>query len=197
MNDIEYIPIAALNQYNYCPHRCWRMFCAGEFSDNQYTIEGTSLHERVHTTGEGQREETWQVRAIWLKSEQYKLIGKSDLIELTSGEFYPVEYKRGSKGQWDNDELQVCAQALCLEEMTGQSVTTGYIYYAQSHQRQLVEISPELRQSAIATIQAVTNLLETGMMPKPVYSKRCLGCSLKTQCLPKAIEKMQHYREAN
>ncbi len=197
MNDIEYIPISALNQYSYCPHRCWRMFCTGEFSDNQYTIEGTSLHQRVHTMGEGQREETWQVRAIWLKSEQYKLIGKSDLIELASGEFYPVEYKRGHKGRWDNDELQVCAQALCLEEMTGKPVTTGYIYYAQSHQRQLVEISAELRQSAIATIQAVTNLLETGIMPKPVYSNRCLGCSLKTQCLPKAIEKIQAYKEDN
>ena len=68
-------------------------------------------------------EETWQVRAIWLKSEKYKLIGKSDLIEVETGEFYPVEYKRGRKGEWDNDELQVCAQALCLEEMTGQ------IYY--------------------------------------------------------------------
>jgi CRISPR-associated exonuclease Cas4 len=108
-----------------------------------------------------------------------------------------VEYKRGHRGTWDNDELQVCAQALCLAEMTGKSVTRGYVYYAQSHQRQLVEISAELRQSAIATIQAVTNLLETGIMPKPIYSKRCLGCSLKTQCLPKAIEKIQGYKEAN
>ena len=197
MNEIEYIPIAALNQYSYCPHRCWRMFCTGEFSHNQYTIEGTSLHERVHTTGEGQREETWQFRAIWLKSEKYKLIGKSDLIELTSGEFYPVEYKRGRKGEWDNDELQVCAQALCLEEMTEKSVNIGYVYYAQSHQRQLVEISAELRQSAIATIQSVTHLVETGIMPKPIYSKRCSGCSLKTQCLPKAIEKVQHYKEVD
>ncbi len=197
MNEIDYIPIASLNQYCYCPHRCWRMFCAGEFMENQYTIEGTGLHERVHTMSAQNQGETWQVRAIYLKSEQYKLIGKSDLIEVESGEIYPVEYKRGNKGQWDNDELQVCAQALCLEEMTGKNITTGYVYYAQSHQRQLVEISLELRQQTISTIAAVTNLLETGMMPKPVYSKRCLGCSLKTQCLPKAIEKIQHYQEAN
>jgi len=90
MSEIDYIPIAALNQYSYCPHRCWRMFCAGEFTDNQYTIEGTTLHDRVHTLGAGNREETWQVRAIWLKSERYQLIGKSDLIELANGEFYPV-----------------------------------------------------------------------------------------------------------
>jgi CRISPR-associated exonuclease Cas4 len=193
----EYISIASLNQYAYCSHRCWRMFCAGEFVDNQYTIEGTSLHDRVHTVGEGQREETWQIRAIWLKSEKYKLIGKSDLIEVESGQFYPVEYKRGRKGEWDNDELQVCAQALCLEEMTGQTITTGYIYYAHSHQRQLVEINAELRQSAIATVEAVTNLLETGMMPKAVYSKRCKGCSLYSQCLPQASDKVRTYQEAN
>ncbi|MBE8988595.1 CRISPR-associated protein Cas4 [Nostoc sp. LEGE 12450] len=197
MNQTEYISIAALNQYAYCPHRCWRMFCAGEFTDNQYTIEGTTLHDRVHTTSDIQRGETWQVRAIWLKSEQYKLIGKSDLIEAESGQVYPVEYKRGRKGEWDNDELQVCAQALCLEEMTGQPITTGYIYYAHSHQRQLVEINQELRQSAIATIQSVTNLLKTGAMPKPVYSKRCQGCSLYSQCLPKATDKVKSYQEVN
>ncbi|HEY9802279.1 MAG TPA: CRISPR-associated protein Cas4 [Leptolyngbyaceae cyanobacterium] len=191
----EYIPIAALNQYAYCSHRCWRMFCAGEFIDNHYTIEGTSLHDRVHTISENMRDETWQVRAIWLKSEQYKLIGKSDLIEAANGQFYPVEYKRGSKGEWDNDELQVCAQALCLEEMTGQTITTGYIYYAQSHQRQLVEINQELRETAIATIHAVTNLLTTGIMPTPVYSKRCQGCSLNLQCLPKASERVRSYQE--
>jgi CRISPR-associated exonuclease Cas4 len=189
------ISIVSLNQYSYCPHRCWRMFCAGEFTDNQYTIEGTSLHDRVHTLSEMNRDETWQVRAIWLKSEQYNLIGKSDLIESNDGQLYPVEYKRGKKGEWDNDELQVCAQALCLEEMTGQTITTGYIYYAQSHQRQLVEISPELRQDTIATISAVQNLLETGKMPRPIYSKRCKGCSLYEQCLPQASDKVQRYRE--
>ena len=195
MND-NTIPIAALNHYAYCPHRCWRIFCAGEFLDNEYTIEGTSLHDRVHTVGEEQRDETWQVRAIWLKSERYRLTGKADLIESDSGQLYPVEYKRGKRGEWDNDELQVCAQALCLEEMTGQSILTGYIYYAHSHQRQRVDISVELRQQAIATIQAVQTLLETGKMPKAVYSKRCQGCSLYSRCLPQAADKVKRYREA-
>lgn len=191
----DYIPIAALNQYSYCPHRCWRMFCLGGFVENQYTIEGTSLHDRVHTTGEGQREETWQIRAVWLKSEQYRLIGKSDLIEEHDGRWYPVEYKRGHRGEFDNDELQVCAQALCIEEMTGEPVTLGYLYYAQSHQRQPVEITAELRQQTIATIAAVTHVLNTGAMPPAVYSPRCKGCSLYSQCLPKAADKMKRYRE--
>jgi CRISPR-associated exonuclease Cas4 len=195
MNDTDYIPIAALNQYAYCPHRCWRMFCAAEFIDNHYTIEGTTLHDRVHTTGEEHREETWQIRAIWLKSEHYKLIGKSDLIESDSGQLYPVEYKRGRKGEWDNDELQVCAQALCLEEMTGQTISQGFIYYAHSHQRQLVEISDALREDAIATIQSITTLFQTGIIPPAIYSKRCKGCSLYSQCLPQLAEKVRRYQE--
>lgn len=195
MNHDEYISIAALNQFAYCPHRCWRMHCAGEFVDNQYTIEGTSLHDRVHTFGEGNREEIWQVRAIWLKSEEYKLIGKSDLVELQNGEWFPVEYKRGKKGEWDNDELQVCAQALCLEEMTGKNIAIGYVYYAQTHQRQLIEISPELRRQTIAVIADVGRLLTTGAIPQAIYSNRCKGCSLYEQCLPKAVEKVGKYRE--
>lgn len=189
------IPIAALNHYNYCPHRCWRMFCLGGFIENQYTVEGASLHTRVHTTGDNQRDGTWQIRAIWLKSEQYGLIGKSDLIEETDGRWYPVEYKRGERGEYDNDALQVCAQALCLEEMTGQTVSLGYVYYAQSHQRQPVEMTPALRQTTIATITAVAQILNTGTRPPAVYSPRCKGCSLYPQCLPKAIDKVKRYRE--
>jgi CRISPR-associated exonuclease Cas4 len=191
----DYIPIASLNQYAYCAHRCWRMFCAGDFVDNEYTIEGTSLHDRVHTLLQTNDEDTWQIRAIWLKSERYRLIGKADLIESESGEWYPVEYKRGKRGEWGNDELQVCAQALCLEEMTGKAIARGYVYYAQSHQRQLVEISNSLKQQAIAIIAAVRQLLETGKMPTPVYTKRCRGCSLRSRCLPRTAAKLQSYRE--
>lgn len=171
------------------------MFCLGGFVDNQYTIEGTSLHDRVHTTGEGKREETWQIRAVWLKSEQYCLIGKSDLIEEQDGRWYPVEYKRGHRGEFENDALQVCAQALCIEEMTEQPVTVGYLYYAQSHQRQPVEISAALRQQTIEAIEAVAHLFNTGVMPPAIYAPRCKGCSLYSQCLPKAADKVKRYRE--
>ena len=134
---------------------------------------------------------------FWLKSERYRLIGKSDLIEETDGHLYPIEYKRGRKGEWDNDEMQVTAQALCLEDMTGEKVTQGYIYYAESHQRQLVEINAEMRSATLATIQAVTTLLETGKMPPAIYTQRCSGCSLYSQCLPQATAKVKRYQEAN
>lgn len=193
--EADYIPIAALNHYAYCAHRCWRIFCLGGFVDNQYTVEGTSLHDRVHTTGEGQRAEIGQVRAVWLKSERYRLIGKSDLLEESAGCWYPVEYKRGQRGEFDNDEIQVCAQALCLEEMTGQAVPRGYLYYAQSHQRQTVEMTTALRQQTIEAIAAVTQILTTGTMPAAIDAPRCQGCSLYNQCLPKAAKKVKWYRE--
>lgn len=191
------LPIASLNQFSFCSHRCWRMFCLGEFEDNQYTIEGTSLHDRVHTLGDNNREEVWQIRAIWLHSERYQIIGKSDLIEVESGEIYPVEYKRGKKGEWDNDALQVCAQALCLEEMTNKIIEKGYVYYAHSHQRELIAITELLRQETIATIEKVRQLIETGKRPQAIYDKRCKGCSLYSHCLPQAVEKVRRYQESS
>jgi CRISPR-associated exonuclease Cas4 len=196
MKDSELVPIAALNQYSYCPHRCWRMFCAGEFEENQFTIEGTSLHERVHSVGEGVREDVVQVRAVWLRSERYGLIGKSDLIETVEGQVYPVEYKRSHRGEFENDALQVCAQALCLEEMLGVDVPLGYVYYAQSHQRVEVAIEVELRQLALEVIGRVQELLRFGRMPRPVYGARCKGCSLYERCLPRAAGLLERYREA-
>lgn len=191
----DYISIASLNQYTYCPHRWWRMTCAGDFLDNEYTIEGTSLHDRVHNLSEEIDQDIYQVRAIWLKSETYQLIGKSDLIESNSGEMYPVEYKRGKRGQWDNDELQVCAQALCLEEMTGKTIHTGYLYYAQSHRRQEVSLDQTLREMTINTIQMIQTLLENYTRPQPIYSPRCKGCSLYSHCLPQAAKKVNKYQE--
>lgn len=199
MDEADYVPIAALNQYAYCAHRCWRMFCAGGFVENQYTLEGTGLHERVHSVGEGNRDEVWQVRAVWLKCDRYGLIGKSDLIEEQGGELYPVEYKRGRGGpggdQFGNDALQVCAQAFCLEEMTGRAVTRGFVYYAHLHQRQVVELSPALRAVTVDAIAAVREIISTGKMPEAVYTKRCRGCSLYSQCLPRVGQKLRRYRE--
>jgi CRISPR-associated exonuclease Cas4 len=171
------------------------MFCAGEFVENAYTVEGSTLHDRVHTLGEGFREDTWQVRSIWLKSQKYGLVGKADLVESKAGEIYPVEYKRGRKNLWENDALQVCAQALCLEELTGRSIPTGYVYSLQSHQRQDIVLDDKLRRETIATIESVRQMLQTGKMPPALYDQRCRGCSLYGGCLPQAASKVERYQE--
>ena len=195
MSEVEEVPIAALNQYSYCAHRCWRMFCAGEFVENRFTIEGTSLHDRVHTVGAGTRDEVVQVRAIWLRSQQSGLIGKSDLVEMVDGRVIPVEYKRSAKGEWGNDALQVCAQALCLEEMMGVTIAEGYVYYAGSHQRVIVTLDEALRRETVEMITVVRSLFTSGVMPRAEYGAKCKGCSLVDACLPRAIEKVKRYQE--
>ena len=194
MSDVEYVPIASLNQYSYCAHRCWRMFCAGEFVENRFTIEGTSLHDRVHSVGEGARDEVVQVRAIWLRSERFGLIGKSDLVEMVDERVIPVEYKRSAKGEWGNDALQVCAQALCLEEMMAVTIAEGYVYYAGSHQRVIVNLDEKLRRETVEMITVVRSLFISGVMPRSEYGAKCKGCSLVDACLPRAVEKLNVIR---
>jgi CRISPR-associated exonuclease Cas4 len=122
----DYIAIAALNQFSYCSHRCWRMFCAQEFQDNQYTVDGTLLHERVHTVGEGNREETLQVRAIWLKSERYRLIGKSDLIEENDGQWYPSKALDGDRFFWGSRKVAMVCYGWVLGFLMVCSFVNGF-----------------------------------------------------------------------
>lgn len=191
----HYVSIAALNQYAFCPHRCWRMFCTGDFIDNAATIEGSDLHRRVHTPTVENREVIRQWRGGWLRSEHHGLIGKADLIEYRDGQYFPVEYKRGAEGDWDNDALQLCGQAFCLEEMTRSAVPLGFIYSTRLHRREAVALGGTVREQTIETIAAVRQMLATGTMPPAVYTKRCDGCSLLDRCRPKLAAKVSKYRE--
>jgi hypothetical protein len=114
--DEDYVFISALNQYSYCPLRCYWMFVEHEYADNEHTIEGSLGHTRVHTEGQTSRGELFQLRSAYLYSRRYGICGRADLIEEHDGTVYPVEYKKGRLGNWTNDALQLCAQALCLEE---------------------------------------------------------------------------------
>ncbi|WP_287129088.1 CRISPR-associated protein Cas4 [Candidatus Cyanaurora vandensis] len=189
------IPIAALNQYDYCPHRCWRMFCLGEFVDNVYTLEGTFLHTRadsgVFTTVDG----VAQYRNVDLYSAQHELVGKADLIEHRAGAWLPVEYKRGGRGKWGNDRIQVCAQGLCLEEMLQTVVSHGAIFYAASAGRVEFALDEPLRAETLAVIARVRTLFTRGQEPPAHLMPRCQGCSLQAACLPTLGERVARYRE--
>lgn len=115
----DYMYISALNHYDYCPTRCYWIYVAGEFKDNEYTVEGEIIHENVHKTMKTTRGDLVQIRKVHVYSRRYGLVGFADLVEEKAGEIYPVEYKRGRRGDWKNDKLQLCAQALCIEEMRG------------------------------------------------------------------------------
>lgn len=192
----DYILISALNQFDYCPRRCYLIYCEGQFFDNEHTVEGSILHTRADAPSITRRGGTTQFRSVWLYSERYGLYGKADIIEEYNGTIYPVEIKKGQRGNWQNDQLQLCAQALCLEEMLAcEPIETGYIYYAATGRRQAVKLSAEIRRQTIQTIEAVRQLLLTRDRPPAVYGPRCKGCSLYPVCLPKETERLKAHLE--
>lgn len=189
--DDDYVMISALNQYHYCALRCYWMFVEHEYADNEHTIEGTLGHSRVHTEGQTSRGELFQLRSAYLYSKRYGICGRADLIEERDGTIYPVEYKKGRVGPWTNDALQLCAQALCLEEVLSAArgsalhIPEGYLYYLSSGRRQAVPLTPALRTLTLETISAVRTLLHTRQRPEVGYSPRCKGCSVHDICLPR------------
>lgn len=181
----DYIFISALNQYEYCPRRCYYLFVENTFLDNEHTVEGTLQHARADSNETSTRDGTLQLRGVHLYSRTYGITGKADVVEEKEGLLCPIEYKKGRRGKWTNDELQLCAQALCLEEMQGQEITQGYLFYAATGRRKEVQFTPELRQQTIDTISAVRQLIESGQRPPNPYTPRCKGCSLSDICLPR------------
>lgn len=184
----DYVFISALNQYAYCPRRCYYMFVECVFEDNEHTVEGTIGHARAHESGTMTRGDLIQARSVYLYSEKYGLCGKADIIEERAGQIYPVEYKKGHKGDWKNDELQLCAQGLCLEELTGREVNKGFIYYASTGRRKEVNITQDLKDQMIEITSKVRQLISSHERPAAHFTKRCKGCSLYNICLPREME---------
>jgi CRISPR-associated exonuclease Cas4 len=169
------------------------MFVSHEFEDNVHTLEGSFGHERVHGGGETHRVELSQFRRVYVYSEKYGIAGIADLVEEKGGEIYPVEYKKGRRGDWKNDELQLCAQALCLEEMLARPIERGYIYYAGTGKRKEVNLVPQLREMTREIIQKARDLMETRANPEAIFGPRCKGCSLYPVCLPRETMKVKKY----
>jgi len=183
------INVSALNQYAYCPRRCGLIYLETEFSDNLHTARGNADHVRVdrishETTQDGAR--VTHSLPIW--SETLGLVGKCDVVEFwPDGEIYPVEYKHGSRKRRLNDDLQLAAQAICLEEITGKVIRRGAIYHATSRRRREVEITPALRHAVEEAVIALRIMLASGVLPPPVNDDRCRKCSLKDICQPEAL----------
>lgn len=179
------IPISSLNQYAYCARRCALIHVEQTFDDNLYTVRGRHLHERTDRPDESGWEDGVRVeRALPLWSKTFGLIGKADVVEFHGETPYPVEYKSGPNRQFDNDDLQLCAQALCLEEMMGQAVPRGAIYHHSSRKRREVICTTELRAQVVQSIQAIRHMLATKQLPPPVNDRRCTKCSLREACMP-------------
>lgn len=190
------IPISALQHWAYCPRQCGLIHLEQSFEDSVHTARGQAVHHLVDTPGYEIKSGVKVERSLPLWSDRYGLIGKADLVELRpDGTVFPVEYKHGRRRQKQHDDLQLAAQAMCLEEMLGRPVVKGAIYHASSHHRREVVITPELRQHVVETAAAIRAMLAGGTLPPPVNDARCRECSLKALCQPEAIAARQRQAE--
>lgn len=178
------IPISALQHYVYCPRQVALIHIEQVWSENLYTLRGNRAHENVDIPEGMVREGVLIERALPLWSERLGLVGRADVVEFVDGVPYPVEHKVGSKWAKRADEVQLCAQGLCLEEMFGVPVLEGALFYKTSRRRREVEFSPELRAEVLAVISAVRHMFRQAELPKPVADARCPNCSLVDTCMP-------------
>lgn len=185
---LEQIPIAALNQYIFCPRRCALMYIEGIWRDNEHTIQGSLLHEHSDKPGYENVGRVKLLRALPIYSDYHNIVGKADIVEVHKDKYIPVEYKKGKQRKFDNDEIQLCAQTLCLEEMFKQKIPEGYIYHAGSKQRRKILFEQHLREETINTIKSVSSMLEKELTPKAELKPRCRGCSLRNICLPELTD---------
>ena len=190
----ELIMISALQHYSFCPRQCALIYLEQVWEDNRLTVEGSLLHERVHEEGNEMRAGVRIERGVSLRSLRLGLIGKADVVEFhrqESGAWLPspVEYKRGKPKPDFCDKIQLCAQALCLEEMLHTDIHMGAIFYGQTRRRLDVIFDAVLRRETEDVAQQVRELLNSEKTPKPLYAKRCENCSLMADCLPTAIQK--------
>jgi CRISPR-associated exonuclease Cas4 len=197
MDDPDPIPISALQHWAYCQRQCGLIHLEQAFDDNLHTLRGQAVHNTVDKPGMELRAGLRLERALPLWSDVLGLIGKADVVEFEpDGTPYPVEYKHGSRHKAANiaacDDVQLAAQALCLEEMTGRSVCEGALYYATSRRRRVVSITPELRLQVAEAAAAVRHMLTSGRLPPPTTDpRRCKGCSLRERCQPEAMTRLR------
>ncbi len=179
------IPISALQHHLYCPRQCALIHVEQTYDENLYTLRGNRVHERAHEPERDTVAGTRLERALPLYSERLGLVGKADVVEfLPDGTPYPVEYKAGARKKRDADDVQLCAQALCLEEMLGVAVPEGSIYYDRSRRRRVVPFTETLRNTVRETAEAVRALYDRDTLPEPVADERCRACSLLDACMP-------------
>lgn len=201
----ELLMLSGVQHVAFCERQWALIHIEQQWSENVLTVEGHHLHEKVDDPFEAEiRGNTAIIRALPLVSLQLGFSGIADVVELSragddvtngipvsgrEGKWLPVpvEYKRGKPKPDHCDEVQLCAQALCLEEMYGISISKGFLYYGQTRHRHEVEFTTQLRDSVITYSQRMHELFSKGITPPPVYKPQCRSCSLKDICLPKNL----------
>ena len=190
----DLLPLSALQHLLFCERQCALIHIEQIWTENLFTAEGRIMHERVdsgeHLSRNGVRVET----ALALRSLRLGLSGKADVVEFHRDDQgawgpYPVEYKRGKPKSANWDQVQLCAQALCLEEMLHCQVPEGALFYGKPRRRQVVCFDEKLRGETEEAAARLHQLVRSGVTPPSHYEKKCDSCSLVQLCLPKIAAK--------
>lgn len=182
------VPVSALQHYLFCPRQCALIHVEQIWAEDGATAEGRILHERVDGGKPDRRHGVRTVRGLMLRSLALGVTGKADAVEFHEGMPYPVEYKRGRPKAHRADEVQLCAQALCLEEMFGCAVPEGALFYGQTRKRQRIAFDEELRALTIRIAAETRAMIAEARTPPPVAMPACRSCSLAQQCRPQLLE---------
>jgi CRISPR-associated exonuclease Cas4 len=200
--EVDPLPLSALNHLLYCERRCALIHIEGVFIENAFTLECSFRHEAADTPGYETRSGVRAVRALPLYSRRLGLSGRADIVEFSRAPGgrespCPIDYKRGARRRWENDDVQLCAQALCLEEMLGVEVPRGAIFHAASKRRREVEFAPQLREDTEQAAQRLHQLVRQARIPPAVLKPQCEGCSLKGVCMPELSQRAGMVRTAS
>lgn len=187
------VMISALEHYSYCPRQCALIHVEQTFDENQFTIRGRIAHERVDSGEDRTTRGVHSLRSIPLWSDEHGLVGRSDVVEMRAAGPFPVEYKVGRRRAAHAD-LQLCAQALCLEEMLGVAVPDGALYFREERKRYDVHFDASLRARTLAVVEAVRAQLTQQLVPEAPNDRRCPNCSLVNACLPSVVGDGQRHR---
>lgn len=198
IDEEDYLILSEIQHYAFCPRQWALTHIEGQWADNVYTVDGDLMHEKVHGDLSGEkRRDLLIIRGMKVVSHTLGITGICDVVEFHAspdgvslsgrkGKWrpVPVEYKRGKPKEHDADALQLCAQALCLEEMLACSIPEGYLYYNEIRHRQAVMLTEDLRQRVREGFAQMRALLERGHTPKVKPRPACRSCSLLEVCLP-------------
>ena len=193
------LPISALQHLLYCERQCALIHIERLWQENRYTAEGRIMHERVHAAGKESRRALRSEFNVALRSLRLGLVGQADVVEFhrvgnkeehaPAWRPFPVEYKRGRAKKDNWDRVQLCAQAICLEEMLEVAVLQGALFYGKTRRRQDVVFDAALRAQTETAAQHLHDMIAGGHTPKPHYTAKCDRCSFLDHCLPKAINR--------
>jgi CRISPR-associated exonuclease Cas4 len=190
----DFIQLSALQHYVFCPRQCALIHVEDVWHENVFTVRGDILHEKVDTDTYETRGTLKTVRGLRIHSTRLGIVGRADVVEFRkstnadgSPEVMPVEFKAGQPKENVSDKVQLCAQALCLEEMMNTQVKRGAFFYGKIRRRVQIEIDDELKKQTEEIIAAVHEIVSQKRVPAARYEKKCRNCSLLEICMPKAM----------